>query len=73
MRKLSIIEFVIIIGIAFKYPALVMNGNSNNWWWIPAFLAALIALGLLLYYVPLYLRKREGVNVGFVYKELPPE
>jgi amino acid transporter len=70
---LSIIEFVIIIGIAFKYPALVMNGNPNNWWWIPAFLAALIVLGLLLYYVPLYLRKREGVNVGFVYKELPPE
>jgi len=33
----------------------------------------LIVLGLLLYYVPLYLRKREGVNVGFVYKELPPE
>ncbi len=70
---LSIIEFVIIIGIAFKYPALVMNGNPNNWWWIPAFLAALIVLGLLLYYVPLYLRRREGVNVGFVYKELPPE
>ena len=70
---LSIIEFVIIIGIAFKYPALVMNGNPNNWWWIPAFLAALIVIGLLLYYVPLYLRKREGVNVGFVYKELPPE
>jgi amino acid transporter len=70
---LSIIEFLIIIGIGFKYPALVMNGNPNNWWWIPAFLAALIVLGLLLYYVPLYLRKREGVNVGFVYKELPPE
>ena len=50
-----------------------MNGNPNNCWWIPAFLAALIVLGLLLYYVPLYLRKREGVNVGFVYKELPPE
>ena len=70
---LSIIEFVIIIGIAFKYPALVMNGNPSNVWWIPAFLAALIVIGLLLYYVPLYLRRREGVNVGFVYKELPPE
>ena len=70
---LSIIEFLIIIGIAFKYPALVMNGNPSNVWWIPAFLAALIVLGLLLYYVPLYVRKREGVNVGFVYKELPPE
>jgi amino acid transporter len=70
---LSIIEFLIIIGIAFKYPALVMNGNPSNVWWIPAFLAALIVIGLLLYYVPLYVRRREGVNVGFVYKELPPE
>jgi basic amino acid/polyamine antiporter, APA family len=70
---LSIIEFLIIIGISFKYPALVMNGNPDNIWWIPAFLGALIVLGLLLYYVPLYLRRREGVNVGFVYKELPPE
>jgi amino acid transporter len=70
---LSIIEFLIIIGISLKYPALVMNGNPSNIWWIPAFLGALIVIGLLLYYVPLYLRKREGVNVGFVYKELPPE
>jgi APA family basic amino acid/polyamine antiporter len=70
---LSIIEFLIIIGISLKYPALVMNGNPSNIWWIPAFLGALIVIGLLLYYVPLYLRKREGVKVGFVYKELPPE
>jgi len=51
----------------------VMNGDPSNVWWIPTFLAALIVIGLLLYYVPLYLRKREGVNVGCVYKELPPE
>jgi amino acid transporter len=70
---LSIIEFLVIIGIALKYPALVMNGDPSNRWWIPAFLAALIVAGLLLYYVPLYLRRRQGVNVGFVYKELPPE
>ena len=50
-----------------------MNGDPNNRWWIPALLAGLIVAGLLLYYVPLYLRRRQGVNVGFVYKELPPE
>jgi APA family basic amino acid/polyamine antiporter len=70
---LSIIIFLAIIGISLKYPALVMNGDPSNIWWIPAFLAALIVLGLLLYYIPRYLRQRQGVNVDFVYKELPPE
>jgi amino acid transporter len=70
---LSIIEFLVIIGIALKYPALVMNGDSSNIWWVPAFLAALIVIGLLIYYTPRYLRKRQGVNIDFVYQELPPE
>jgi amino acid transporter len=70
---LSIIEFLVIIGIALKYPALVMNGDPSNIWWIPAFLAALIVVGLLVYYIPRFLRQRQGVNVDFVYRELPPE
>jgi hypothetical protein len=32
--------------------------------------AAAIAL---LYYIPKWIRARQGINVGFVYKELPPE
>jgi APA family basic amino acid/polyamine antiporter len=70
---LSIIEFLVIIGISLKYPALVMNGDSSNIWWIPAFLAALIVAGLIIYYAPRYLRRRQGVNIDFVYTELPPE
>ncbi len=70
---LSIAEFLAIIGIGLKYPALVMDGNPNNIWWIPAFLAALCVIGLLIYYVPRYLRQRQGLNISFVYKELPPE
>jgi APA family basic amino acid/polyamine antiporter len=70
---LSIIEFLVIIGISLKYPALVMNGDSSNIWWIPAFLAALIVVGLIIYYAPRYLRRRQGVNIDFVYQELPPE
>ncbi len=70
---LSIIEFLVIIGIALKYPALVMNGDPSNIWWIPAFLAALIVIGLLIYYIPRFLRQRQGVNINFVYQELPPE
>jgi hypothetical protein len=50
-----------------------MNGDSSNIWWIPAFLAALIVIGLIIYYAPRYLRRRQGVNIDFVYQELPPE
>ncbi|HVC42007.1 MAG: APC family permease [Candidatus Dormibacteria bacterium] len=70
---LSIAEFVGIIAIAFINPLSVMNGNSADWWWIPAWLGGLIVGGGLLYYVPRFIRARQGVNIGFVYKELPPE
>jgi basic amino acid/polyamine antiporter, APA family len=70
---LSILEFIGIIAISFINPLSVMNGNRADWWWIPAWLAALIVGGALLYYVPRFIRAQQGVNIGFVYKELPPE
>ena len=70
---LSIAEFIFIIWISFQYPALVMAGNSADAWWIPAWLGGLIIGGALLYYVPRFIRAQQGVNIGFVYKELPPE
>jgi basic amino acid/polyamine antiporter, APA family len=70
---LSIAEFIFIIWISFQYPALVMAGNASDAWWIPAWLGGLIVGGALLYYVPRFIRAQQGVNIGFVYKELPPE
>ncbi|MFZ2033333.1 MAG: amino acid permease [Candidatus Dormiibacterota bacterium] len=70
---LSILEFIGIIAISFINPLSVMNGNRADWWWIPAWLGALIVGGALLYYVPRFIRAQQGVNIGFVYKELPPE
>ena len=70
---LSILEFIGIIAISFINPLSVMNGNRDDWWWIPAWLGALIVGGALLYYVPRFIRAQQGVNIGFVYKELPPE
>jgi amino acid transporter len=70
---LSIIVFVALAVVSTQYPALVMNGNSANFWWIPAWFAGLIVGGALLYYVPKFIRARRGINVSFVYKELPPE
>ena len=50
-----------------------MQGNDANFWWIPAWFGGLIVAGSLLYYIPRYIRARRGINVSFVYKELPPE
>jgi APA family basic amino acid/polyamine antiporter len=70
---LSILEFIGIIAISFVNPASVMNGNRADWWWIPAWLIGLMVGGALLYYVPRLIRSQQGVNISFVYKELPPE
>jgi amino acid transporter len=70
---LSILIFIGIAIIATQYPALVMAGDTKNFWWIPAWLGGLIVGGCLLYYIPKVIRARQGINIGFVYKELPPE
>jgi basic amino acid/polyamine antiporter, APA family len=73
VAPLSIAIFVALAVVSTQYPALVMNGNAANFWWIPAWFAGLIVAGALLYYVPRFIRARRGINVSFVYKELPPE
>jgi APA family basic amino acid/polyamine antiporter len=70
---LSILEFIGIIAISFINPLSVMNGNRADWWWIPAWLGGLIVGGALLYYIPRLIRAQQGINITFVYKELPPE
>lgn len=73
VAPLSIGIFVALAIVSTQYPALVMNGNPANFWWIPAWFGGLIVGGALLYYIPKWIRARQGINVGFVYKELPPE
>jgi amino acid transporter len=73
VATLSIGIFVALAVVSTQYPALVMNGNTANFWWIPAWFAGLIVVGASLYYVPKFIRARRGINVAFVYKELPPE
>jgi basic amino acid/polyamine antiporter, APA family len=73
VAPLSIAIFVALAVVSTQYPALVMNGNSANFWWIPAWFGGLCVVGAALYYVPRFIRARRGINVSFVYKELPPE
>jgi len=69
----SIVFFLGILIIGTQFPALVMAGDPNNAWWIPAFFVIIIAIGLGLYYIPRQVRKGQGIDIDFVYKELPPE
>jgi basic amino acid/polyamine antiporter, APA family len=73
VAPLSIAIFVTLAVVSTQYPALVMNGNTANFWWIPAWFGGLVVVGAALYYVPRLIRARRGINVSFVYKELPPE
>ncbi len=73
VAPLSIAIFVALAVVSTQYPALVMNGDTANFWWIPAWFAGLIVAGSLLYYIPRWIRGRRGINVSYVYKELPPE
>jgi len=73
VAPLSIAIFVALAVVSTQYPALVMNGNVANFWWIPAWFAGLVVVGAALYYIPKFVRARRGINVSFVYKELPPE
>ncbi len=52
VAPLSIAIFVALAVVSTQYPALVMQGNSANFWWIPAWFAGLIVAGALLYYIP---------------------
>ena len=73
VAPLSIAIFVTLAVISTQYPALVMNGDSANFWWIPAWFGGLIVAGAALYYIPRFIRARHGINGSFVYRELPPE
>jgi amino acid transporter len=69
----SLIIFAGMIYLTIKYPALVMAGNPDNWWWIPAFLGGIAVGGLAIYYVAKFVRARQGIDIDLVYRELPPE
>jgi hypothetical protein len=65
--------FVFVIYLALQYPALVMAGNPANAWWIPAWVLGIAALALVIYYGASFIRRRQGIDIGLVYRELPPE
>ena len=71
-REWSWAAWLFAFACFFPYPALAI-GTSSHWWYVPVFMGATAAFGLLVYYVAKYARRAQGVDVDLVYHELPPE
>ena len=72
VSPLSFLVMCFLVYDALKYPALMIQ-KTAHWWWVPGFMGAVAAFGLLVYYVAKYVRRAQGIDVDLVYRELPPE
>lgn len=72
VSPMSALVMVFLVWAVLKYPALAI-GTPEHAWWVPAFIAGIVVVGLILYYIPKMVRKSQGIDIDLVYKELPPE
>jgi basic amino acid/polyamine antiporter, APA family len=72
VAPLSILVMAFLVYCVLAYPPLAL-GSSDNAWWVPAFLGMIIVVGLVVYYGARIIRRGQGVDIGLVYRELPPE
>jgi len=72
VSPISFLVMAFLVYDTFKYPALAI-GTTSHWWYVPAFMGATAAFGLVVYYAAKLVRRSQGVDVDLVYRELPPE
>jgi basic amino acid/polyamine antiporter, APA family len=73
VAPLSFLAMAFLVYDTLKYPALALSGDSGHRWYVPAFMLATAAVGLIVYYGARVWRKGSGVDVDLVYRELPPD
>jgi basic amino acid/polyamine antiporter, APA family len=73
VAPLSFLAMAFLVFDTLKYPALALSGDSSHRWYVPAFMLATAAFGLIVYYGARVWRKGSGVDVDLVYRELPPD
>lgn len=73
VAPLSILVMVFLTWLTLQYPALALYGDPNNAWWVPAFIAGIVIIGLVVYFGAKLIRRSQGIDIDLVYKELPPE
>src|SRR3954454_8712468 len=50
VAPLSLAVVAFLTWETLHYPALALAGDSGHWWWVPAFMLGIVAVGLLIYY-----------------------
>jgi amino acid transporter len=73
VAPLSFLAMAFLVFDTLKYPDLALSGISSHRWYVPAFMLATAAFGLVVYYGARVWRKGSGVDVDLVYRELPPD
>ncbi|MFL5779081.1 MAG: APC family permease [Chloroflexota bacterium] len=73
VAPLSILVMLFLTWLTLAYPALALAGKPENAWQVPAFIAMIIVIGLVIFYGGRAIRKGQGVDIDLVYRELPPE
>ncbi len=72
VAPLSALVMVFLVYAVLAYPPLAL-GNPDNAWWVPAFMIAIVIIGLVIFYGAKYIRRSQGIDIDLVYRELPPE
>jgi hypothetical protein len=52
---------------------MVGEWQDGNRWQIPAFMAGIVVVGLLIYYIARPVRRSQEIDLDLVYQELPPD
>jgi hypothetical protein len=74
----AVLSLAVIWGLAYlvlAYPPLGITdqfGLPGPWAGI-LFMAGLVVVGLLIYYISRAVRRSQGINLDLIYSELPPE
>jgi amino acid transporter len=66
---LSLLVMALVTYLLMTYPGI---GIASPWLGL-GFIVAVVAVGLLIYYISKLVQKRHGINIDLSFKELPPE
>jgi basic amino acid/polyamine antiporter, APA family len=72
VSPLSFLVMAFLVWETLKYLPLAVFVPEHRWY-VPAFMLATAAVGLIVYYVARAVRRSQGIDLDLVYQELPPD
>jgi len=67
---LAILEVALIVFLGFKFSAPL---GWKSWWMVLLAVSGAFAFGYGIYYLAKAIRKKRGIDLALVYKQIPPE